>query len=532
LLKLTSPILAELHDKHNITHLYFHYTNQVNFLRVHKPEKHGDFINRFTMHNAQSSGQASSGIELGPLGTFTLRVVRPWHINNRLVGYIELGKEIEHVVKKLKSTLDVDLYISIYKKFLKRKKWEEGMQMLGRENKWDQLVGAVIISQTLKHVPEIFRNFLTRGEHEYMHMAADLELTVEGRLYRVGVIPLFDAGDREVGDIVVMYDVTEHVSNARSSVLAISFICVAIGMALFIFFFIILNGVEKELGKRRQYLQKLVKERTYELTAANENLLQEVAERRRVENELKEYHDHLEVLVKKRTTDLEETQSSLLSLLNDVNKTKEELKKANSQLKELDNLKSMFIASMSHELRTPLNSIIGFTGVILQGMAGEINDEQKDQLQRVYSSAKHLLALISDIIDISKIEAGKIQPYTEEFQLDEIIKESISSLQTQIDDKGLVLETSLPQSLKLKTDRRRLLQCILNYLTNAVKFTEKGRISIAANEIDGMAKIMVKDTGIGVKKEDIPKLFNSFVRLDSSLKTTIPGTGLGLYLTK
>jgi PAS domain S-box-containing protein len=290
--------------------------------------------------------------------------------------------------------------------------------------------------------------------------------------------------------------------------------------------------VEEELDKHRQDLEKLVDERTTELTEANEHLIQEIAERKKVEKELKEYHDHLEELVRKRTADLEETQQSLLSVLNDVNKAKEELKQANARLLELDHLKSMFIASMSHELRTPLNSIIGFTGVILQGMAGEINDEQKDQLQRVYSSAKHLLALVSDIIDISKVEAGKIKPYIEEFQLDDIIYEVALNLKKQIEDKGLTLKTNIPQSIRLKTDRRRLVQCILNYLSNAIKFTEKGRISVAASETDGMVEMSVKDSGVGIKKEDIPKLFNSFVRLDSPLKTTILGTGLGLYLTK
>jgi len=212
----------------------------------------------------------------------------------------------------------------------------------------------------------------------------------------------------------------------------------------------------------------------------------------------------------------------------------------------------MFIASMSHELRTPLNSIIGFTGIILQGLTGEINAEQKGQLQRVNGSAKHLLNLITDIIDISKIEAGKVEVYSEEVNLNGLIKEAVSSLKPEIDNKGIVLEISLLPDLQLTTDRKRLLQCILNYLSNAVKFTEKGEIRIAAHEVGATAELMprdegtrdertsrpssivisVADTGIGMKQEDIPKLFKSFVRLDTPLKTVIPGTGLGLYLTK
>ena len=254
-----------------------------------------------------------------------------------------------------------------------------------------------------------------------------------------------------------------------------------------------LNSIKLVSGK---YLQAIVRD---------------VTDRKHAEEELKRYRMHLEDLVKERTGELE---------------------KANEKLRELDRLKSMFIASMSHELRTPLNSIIGFTGILLQGMAGGINNEQRDQLRRVYGSAKHLLELITDVIDISKIEAGKIEVYVEEFRLDKVIKEAVSSLATQADSKGVGIETAIPHDLILKTDRRRLLQCVLNYLSNAVKFTGKGKITVTARESGGMIEISVEDTGIGIKEEDIPELFNSFVRLDSHLKTITPGTGLGLYLTK
>ncbi|MDI6688047.1 MAG: GAF domain-containing protein [Desulfobacterales bacterium] len=192
--------------------------------------------------------------------------------------------------------------------------------------------------------------------------------------------------------------------------------------------------------------------------------------RLQAEKELSIHRDHLEKLVTERTRQLEEKA--------------EKLDQANIRLQELDHLKSMFIASMSHELRTPLNSIIGFTGIILQGMTGEINSEQRDQLQRVYGSAKHLLALISDVIDISKIEAGKVDVHVEEFDLEKVIKEAVSSLKPEIDNKGLDLEINLPPNLQLKTDRKRLLQCVLNFLSNAVKFTEKGKIEITAREVD------------------------------------------------
>ena len=240
-------------------------------------------------------------------------------------------------------------------------------------------------------------------------------------------------------------------------------------------------------------------------------LFRDISERKQAEEELHKAYDEMENKVKERTKDLAE---------------------ANSKLKELDKLKSMFIASMSHELRTPLNAIIGFTGVILQGMVGDINDKQEDQLGRVYRNARHLLALITDVIDISKLEAGKISPFAEDFVLKEVIDEAVDDLMDDIKRKGLAIEVNVPPELKMKSDRRRMLECILNLLSNAVKYTEEGKINIDVKGSDGDIEVSVSDTGIGIAGEDMDRLFMPFERLNSHLRIQTPGTGLGLYLCK
>jgi len=212
-------------------------------------------------------------------------------------------------------------------------------------------------------------------------------------------------------------------------------------------------------------------------------------------------------------------------------RAEEELVQANIQLKEIDRLKSMFIASMSHELRTPLNSIIGFTGIILQGMSGEINDEQRKQLTMVKNSANHLLALINDVIDISKIEAGKVEIYIEEFDLSVLAQEIKDSFAVTADKRGLELSLKTPRTLIIKSDKRRIKQVIVNLIGNAVKFTDKGEIEIKVTRKDKLAQVSVKDTGIAIKREDMDKLFKPFSQIHTPGRTE-EGTGLGLYLSK
>ncbi|MCX9013877.1 MAG: PAS domain S-box protein [Candidatus Methanoperedens sp.] len=264
----------------------------------------------------------------------------------------------------------------------------------------------------------------------------------------------------------------------------------------------------------------------------------DITERKQAEEELRKHRDHLEEIVKERTAllttkseQLHENQIALIGLVEELEQATKDLNSANIHLKELDRLKSMFIASTSHELRTPLNSIIGFSSILLEGYSGELNPEQKEQLGIIHSSGEHLLSLITDVIDLSKIEAGRIDIHISEFKLRDVVDEAVSMLDANIKGKGLELSVEV-EDIPMKTERRRLLQCITNLLGNAVKFTEKGSIKITARIIKKNVDISVTDTGIGIKTGDIPKLFAPFVRLESPITAKTSGTGLGLYLSK
>lgn len=210
---------------------------------------------------------------------------------------------------------------------------------------------------------------------------------------------------------------------------------------------------------------------------------------------------------------------------------KAETEIANAKLKELDQLKSMFIASVSHELRTPLNAVIGFSSVMMNGLFGELDEKYQDYSVRINKSGQHLLSLITDIIDISRIESGNHDVEISDFDLDEIVDEAVNSLRRQADSKGLTLTVNVPQGISLHTDKRRLLQCILNFISNAVKYSEQGKVEVFAEENIDTVTCAVSDTGIGISKEDMKKLFEPFERFESSIKIKEGGTGLGLYLT-
>jgi PAS domain S-box-containing protein len=229
-------------------------------------------------------------------------------------------------------------------------------------------------------------------------------------------------------------------------------------------------------------------------------------------DQVKSHAEDLEVQVQERTRELSESVE---------------------RLKDLDKLKSIFLASMSHELRTPLNSIIGYTGIMIMGMTGSLSEEQLKQLSRVKNNAKHLLSLINDILDISKIEAGRVELSPEDIVLSKLVKEAVETVQLKAAEKGIEIYTEVPENLTIRTDLRRINQVILNLLSNAVNYTDTGYIKVIAIPIgDYKFRLSVIDTGRGVTENDLSRLFQPFQQIDFSLTKKNKGTGLGLYLCR
>ena len=211
-----------------------------------------------------------------------------------------------------------------------------------------------------------------------------------------------------------------------------------------------------------------------------------------------------------------------------------EIREKSAQLEIANKHKSEFLANMSHELRTPLNAIIGFSEVLIEKMFGEVNDKQLDYLQDIHSSGRHLLSLINDILDLSKIEAGRMELELSEFDLPSALQNSMSLVRERAQRHGITLDLALPGEFSpLRADERKFKQIMLNLLSNAVKFTpDGGAVTVAAKANGKAIEVSVADTGVGISPEDHDAVFEEFKQVGRDYTRKAEGTGLGLALTR
>jgi signal transduction histidine kinase/DNA-binding response OmpR family regulator len=232
--------------------------------------------------------------------------------------------------------------------------------------------------------------------------------------------------------------------------------------------------------------------------------------------------------------EIEHTNEELQSTTEELQTANEELSWANEKVMEADRLKSEFLANMSHELRTPLNSVIALSDILLARMDGDLTGEQEKQIRIIQKSGKHLLDLINDILDLSKIEAGKMEVHVGGFRIEDVVWDVGSTVTPLASEKGLNIGFTKDEAVPvIWSDRNKVKQILLNLVSNAVKFTPRGgSITIDATHRDGSLEIKVIDTGIGIGRENLEKIFDEFRQVDGSYTREYGGTGLGLAITR
>ena len=592
--RLAKPTFTELKRDNKITHFYFIEPDLTCFLRVHQPARRGDRIERNTLVIAQQTDEDAWGCELGPMGTFTLRYVRPWHQNGTLVGYLELGMEIEDFANDLSQSLDLELITVLRKEFTSRTNFEAGRQAFGFVGQWDTFRNFVVAHQTSANIPEAVKQWLSQDHQPFTKTAVFPAQRGDKNLY-CGVIHLPDVAGRDVSDLIVIRDMTVQAEEAKGNLLIGLGLLTAMFGGIFALLWSVTGAAEEQLGtafsqlseSEASYRRQFADNRTPMLLVDPEQgqLLDANAAA------LVFYGYYLEQILALRfsdlnTTSVEECQEALDSvqtyggglfqfqhrladgstrevevsisiiqfedrpvlhtIILDISARKQaedNLLAMNQQLEATTELaraaniaKSQFLANMSHEIRTPMSGVIGMTSLLLET---KLTAKQRRYTEIVRSSGQALLDLLNDLLDFSKIEAGRLELVHENFDLRTVLDDFAELLAVPAQGKGLEFVCGLsPEVPTLLTgDPGRLRQILINLGGNAVKFTARGEVSVQVTlvgEDEGRVtlRFAVHDTGIGIPTDKIGQLFSLFQQVDASTSRIYGGTGLGLAISK
>lgn len=575
LLRQTLPLFQRLRKERQITHFYFIRPDRTVLLRVHMPSRLGDLINRTTLLEAEKNQAMSQGTELGAVGTFTLRVVSPWIENGRLLGYVELGKEIDGVSATVQRDLNLRSEILIDKTLLKREEWESGMAMLGRTAQWDLFDHWVLNGAGLGAMPlEMLRHINdwrpgSEGRKRY--------LAEDGSRLLLDAIPLRDAAQRPVGALLIQADVTTRVEAIWRSVAFLAFFSLLVGLIAAIAFWVILSKFERLYGHSEEKLRAMfemspfgmalrhLNGRYVEVNPAFAEMIGYSAEEltelshlditppqfqdedirrldilslhRRAGPYVKEYRHRdghmIPVSLNGMLITGSDGETYVWTLIENISERLEAERKLNEKSNELARSNAeleAFAYVTSHDLRQPLRSISGYVSLLERQYGQQLDEEGRQFIRFVVDGVKRMDRLIIDVLDYARI--GRLSKPKSETPLAVVAADVAFNLRAALEESGgtLILAENLPEVWADRTEMVRLLQ---NLVTNGLKFRSPDRppeVSITAECRLNEVQVTVADNGIGIKPTDCERIFGIFQRLHS--REQYEGSGIGLAVCK
>jgi PAS domain S-box-containing protein len=579
---------ARLQKDYAITHFYFHLPDRVNLLRVHKKEKYGDIIDRFTLFDAQRTGQPAFGIELDALGTFTLRAVQPVFLNDIIVGYIELGKEIDDILISMNKGYGVEFALSIYKYRMNQSQWEAEMAMLDREANWNRFGKKVLVYTSMPDLPVQWESFIEESGH--IHDKLSSIIKHNNKSWHFMVRDISDASETEVGDLFIFVDISKQLSKYRLfTALTTGAVFIILLVVLFLIFRVLQHtdkiivtqqlSMEKSENSFRSLFNSITDliytmDMNGNFTSANPAMhklfgyeMDEFIGRRATEFMSQEFSKefntrYLEVVKnqgfcegvsyyyrKDKTKIYIEYKSSLVTppdgepyisgMGRDITQkilSKQKVKELQEQVMQAQKMESIgtLAGGIAHDFNNILFPVMGYTEMLLNDFPQDSPTHKN--LTKIYAGALRARDLVRQILEFSRQESGQLKI----IQIALVIKEALKLMESSIPGNIEIIQDIDKDCSSIKGDSTRIHQVIMNLVTNACYAMEEtgGKLAISLKEIEiekpelinpdmlsGVyTRFTISDTGSGMDKDLISKIFVPFFTTKEKSK----GTGMGL----
>lgn len=453
-------------------------------------------------------------------GELLLRAVMPVVVEERLNGYLVMDKPLDKLANTLALGQNIYMSMLVNKDSLDLESVKRRYRVYSKDLLYNQFSKFLSVNTNNALLDQnafsgLLENYYDANVGNEIYYSTGI--SVGKRIFDVGVVPISNASGEIFAHLLIGKDTTKVKQDLRFTLVLTGAVVIVVALMLFVFFYVLLGRIENQINQSEN-----------KLLFANDE-----AERHRQNAELKKVEaEALKLLAEQTRDEAEVHRQEAETSRDDAELERRKAESARAEAVKANEVKSEFLAKMSHELRTPLNAIIGLSEMMHEDALEFDDEDYVEPLDRVLRAAKHLLNLINDILDISKIEAGKMELHREVFDLGMALEDVLASIKPLSDKKSIPLVGEFEGLGDHFNDQTRLKQILLNLMSNAVKFTDEGTVKLSAFADDTNLHIAVSDSGIGMNQEQCDNLFQDFVQVDSSSVRKHQGTGLGLAISR